>query len=561
MADLASALLAGTRKRKFHELLAQQAASTEPTAHWGASLARALQGGMAGLMERGERDSDGAEFDKLFGPQASAQPQQTAKPTPTLATALSGDPAPQRTAGVQVIEGNAETQPSPLDPPSGNTPRGYRNNNPLNIESGKFTQGQPGFSGSDGRFAKFESMDQGVGAANKLLDVYQNKHGLNTVSGIVGRWAPAGDGNNVSAYAANVAKQLGIDPNTPIPPEMRQPLIAAMAKHENGRPMPQTLAYDPAQPPAVQNLPYNPAERPPVQMAQDQGALPPGAQPAQGPLPPQIAPQQTRVAPQIPQHILGQARKLWQDGDRAAAGALMQPYLTPKDQWELEPSPIPGDNNMYQRNRGSNERKPLNPQPFAVNVNNQAESKFSEKAGELQAKRFDELAGDAPSAKQMQSDVAMLRDLGDKIRTGKIAEVKAVIGPYADALGIKVEGLSEIQAFEAVLNRVAPQLRVKGTGAQSDFELRNFLKQMPSIGNTPEGNALIEKTMQGFIQNKITAAEIGSAALTGEINRKEAEKRLRDLPDPMAEWREYNKKVKADAPAVQVIDGYKIRAK
>lgn len=117
------------------------------------------------------------------------------------------------------------------------TPRGIRNNNPLNIEAGTFTSGQPGFAGSDGRFAKFDTPEAGVGAAGKLLDVYRDKHGLNTVNGIVGRWAPAADGNNVSAYAANVSKQLGIGPDDPIPPEMRPQLIAAMGQHENGRPI------------------------------------------------------------------------------------------------------------------------------------------------------------------------------------------------------------------------------------------------------------------------------------------------------------------------------------
>jgi hypothetical protein len=54
-------------------------------------------------------------------------------------------------------------------------PRGIRNNNPLNIEAGAFTQGQPGFSGSDGRFARFAEPQQGVDAASKLLDTYQNE--------------------------------------------------------------------------------------------------------------------------------------------------------------------------------------------------------------------------------------------------------------------------------------------------------------------------------------------------------------------------------------------------
>lgn len=120
-------------------------------------------------------------------------------------------------------------------------PRGIRNNNPLNIEAGDFTKGQPGFAGSDGRFARFETPEHGVAAANRLLDIYEQKHGLNTVAGIIGRWAPTADGNNVSAYAANVAGRLGIDPNAPVPKEMRPQLIAAMAQHENGKAAPGTV--------------------------------------------------------------------------------------------------------------------------------------------------------------------------------------------------------------------------------------------------------------------------------------------------------------------------------
>jgi len=158
----------------------------------------------------------------------------------------------------------ANNEPSPLDPQAGNVPRGLRNNNPLNIEAGSFTQGQPRFVGSDGRFAKFEAPEQGIAAANKLLDSYQVK-GLNTPAAIIGRWAPQGE-NNSAAYASTVAKKLGIGPNDPITPEMRPALIAAMSEVENGKPsaIPQiATALGPT----------------------GDAALPSGATPAQGALP------------------------------------------------------------------------------------------------------------------------------------------------------------------------------------------------------------------------------------------------------------------------------------
>lgn len=215
-------------------------------------------------------------------------------PIPTPAPAAPAQPAPS--TGGRVYSND---EVSPLDPIPERMaqPRGIRNNNPLNIEAGKFTQGQPGFFGSDGRFARFETPEQGTQAANKLLDVYQNKHGLNTVNGIVGRWAPAADGNNVSAYAANVAKRLGIGPDDPIPPELRPQLIAAMGQHENGRPISNVAAALNAPP---GQAPYKVAGAPVASPspAEDPAALPPNSQPA-GPQPLPAA-QPAPVQPAIP---------------------------------------------------------------------------------------------------------------------------------------------------------------------------------------------------------------------------------------------------------------------
>jgi hypothetical protein len=43
-------------------------------------------------------------------------------------------------------------------------------------------------------------------------------------------------------------------------------------------------------------------------------------------------------------------------------------------------------------------------------------------------------------------------------------------------------------------------------------------------------------------QNKVQAAEISSRALAGEITRADAEKQLRDLPDPMQPYKEYKQR-------------------
>jgi hypothetical protein len=171
-----------------------------------------------------------------------------------------------------------------------------------------------------------------------------------------------------------------------------------------------------------------------------------------------------------------------------------------------------------------------------------AENSFAKEAGKVTANRFNDLVADGQKSKQMMSDMNTLLDLGKGIGTGKGAQLKAVLGPYANSAGINVDGLSDIQAYEAIVNRVAPSLRVAGSGAQSDYELKNFLKSIPSLGNTQEGNELATAVMTGLTQNKVQAAEISSRALAGEITRADAEKQLRDLPDPMQPYKEYKQR-------------------
>lgn len=127
-------------------------------------------------------------------------------------------------------------------------PRGIRNNNPGNIEDGPFARSIPGYLGSDGRFARFESPDNGIEAINRLLGIYERKHGLNTIGGIVNRWAPSHE-NNVSAYAASLSKATGLPVDAPIPPEKRSELVAGIIQHENGK-NPYGVRPSPARSPA-----------------------------------------------------------------------------------------------------------------------------------------------------------------------------------------------------------------------------------------------------------------------------------------------------------------------
>lgn len=92
---------------------------------------------------------------------------------------------------------------------------GIRNRNPGNIEYGSFARGM-GATGSDGRFAIFPSMVDGVCALARLLIVYYDKqlaNRIDTVREVIERWAPSSDGNNVDAYVMAVCHLCEVGPD------------------------------------------------------------------------------------------------------------------------------------------------------------------------------------------------------------------------------------------------------------------------------------------------------------------------------------------------------------
>lgn len=112
-----------------------------------------------------------------------------------------------------------------------NAPRGIRNNNPGNIEYGSFARGA-GATGSDGRFAVFASMQEGMQATEKLLQGYIAR-GYDTIRTIISRWAP-GSENNTSAYIADVAKKLGLSADQHVSGAQAGDIAKAIFSHENG---------------------------------------------------------------------------------------------------------------------------------------------------------------------------------------------------------------------------------------------------------------------------------------------------------------------------------------
>lgn len=116
------------------------------------------------------------------------------------------------------------------------TPRGLRNNNPGNIKDGPWAKSQPGYKGSDGTFAIFDTPDAGATAQQNLLARNYLGKGVDTPLSIVRRYAPEGENSTASVqnYAAHIARRLGIGVNDKVPQSRVAELQRAMAEFENG---------------------------------------------------------------------------------------------------------------------------------------------------------------------------------------------------------------------------------------------------------------------------------------------------------------------------------------
>jgi hypothetical protein len=101
-------------------------------------------------------------------------------------------------------------------------PAGIRNNNPGAMMPG-------------GKLAQYPDMQTGLAALDGNLASY-GKQGVNTVAGVISKWAPPNE-NDTQAYIKDVSQRLGIPPNQKIDlsnPLQRQALSTAIALHENG---------------------------------------------------------------------------------------------------------------------------------------------------------------------------------------------------------------------------------------------------------------------------------------------------------------------------------------
>ena len=127
-------------------------------------------------------------------------------------------------------------------------PRGFRNNNPGNMRiSANAWLGladmadMTDFQRNEKSFCVFREPEWGMRALAVLLRTYKREHGLVTPMGIISRYAPSGDNNDVASYSAALASALGVGVGSVVNADDDATvikMIKAIARHENGAKIP-----------------------------------------------------------------------------------------------------------------------------------------------------------------------------------------------------------------------------------------------------------------------------------------------------------------------------------
>lgn len=200
--------------------------------------------------------------------------------------------------------------------------------------------------------------------------------------------------------------------------------------------------------------------------------------------------------------------------------------------------------NIYKQSETSAGRSPLTFDQWYTR-NKQIESgvgetAFEQGAAKSQVDRLNKTVEGGAQARGSIVDIQQMREISGRIGSqGAAADFKARIGPYAESLGIKIDGLDDIQTFNSIVQRVAPTLREPGSGSTSDIEFRGMLNSLPQLSSNPAARTAILDAMEAMARDKAARADIANRILNKEVDRKDGERMLRELPDPMTGFKAF----------------------
>lgn len=178
----------------------------------------------------------------------------------------------------------------------------------------------------------------------------------------------------------------------------------------------------------------------------------------------------------------------------------------------------------------------LNPGGTTVTLNtgdnaNAGDKEFYGALGKQDAERFGAISAAGAAARGTLGNLNALEAYLQNTPQGALQPFVNELAGLAQGLGIDVDStdLASAQAVEAIVARIAPALRVPGSGTTSDRDLSLFLQSLPGIAKLPDANRIIISTLRAFADRAIQEAGIVNQVRSGQITRSGADKMLAAL--------------------------------
>lgn len=159
------------------------------------------------------------------------------------------------------------------------------------------------------------------------------------------------------------------------------------------------------------------------------------------------------------------------------------------------------------------------------------------------------------SARSNNAKLDILEQTIDRAPQGAAGALVQAAGSF----GIPLEGLDDVQAAQAIINQLVPLQRLPGSGTMSDADLALFKQSLPAIINQPGGNKKIIATLRSINDYVEKAGDIELELATKQITPQEADRRYRNLANPLQNFNAATGSAPSNPNAV-VVDGFSIEA-
>ena len=167
----------------------------------------------------------------------------------------------------------------------------------------------------------------------------------------------------------------------------------------------------------------------------------------------------------------------------------------------------------------------------SVNVSTgPSESAFSQETGKIIAQEADSVAQQGAAAQRSMGQLDTL----EQALLNSPSGAGGAIANMAANIGIKTEGVENLELANAIISQLVPSQRPPGSGVMSDADLALFKASLPRLINTREGNQLIIDTMRNIAQYDMQRGEIARGMQLGQITPDVAFTQYNELGNPLS---------------------------